>query len=132
MLKKNWYLFTPLILVIVPALIWGYYVSAFGYSPKEGLEALRYFLQSGTRYSQKYANDRFDRVQPGLDGRQVFELIGVPFERHDDDAVWVYSGPRDLTAPYYHERKVLFAKDGKGVLRVKGVVKEFRAPAAGK
>jgi hypothetical protein len=129
MLKKNWYLFTPLLLVIVPALIWGYYVMIFGYAPKEGLEALRYVFQSGTRYPQKYANDRFDLVQPGLDGRQVFELIGVPFERHDDDAVWIYSGPKDLANPYYHERKVVFTRDSKNVPRVKSVVKEFHVPA---
>ena len=127
--KKNWYLFTPLILVIIPAMIFGYYVSSYGYSPKEAMEALRYFLQSGTRYPHKFTERNLDLVRPGMDGRQVFELIDKPFERHDNDAIWIYSGPTNSASPYYHERKVLFTRDAKNIPRVQKVVKEFHAPS---
>jgi hypothetical protein len=127
MLKKNWYLFLPLILVILPTIVWAYYVGAYGYSPKEGWEALRHFWQSDTRYAQKFAQSKFDRLKPGMDGRQVFELIGVPFERHNNDAEWIYALPKGLT-PYYHERKVIFDRDANNVPHVKSVVKEFHTP----
>jgi hypothetical protein len=127
MLKKNWYLFTPLILVIVPALIWGYYVTSYGYKPAEALEALKFFMKSSTRYAQKYSGEKFDRIRPNQDGRQVFELVGVPFERHNNDAEWIYSLPNGTTQ-YYHERKVLFSRDANNVPRVKAVVKEFHTP----
>ena len=70
-----------------------------------------------------------DLVRPGMDGRQVFELIDKPFERHDNDAIWIYSGPTNSASPYYHERKVLFTRDAKNIPRVQKVVKEFHAPS---
>ena len=127
MFKKNWYLFTPFILVAIPALIWGYYVAGYGYTPKEALDGLQHFMQSSTRYSQGYADEKFNSIRPGMDGRQVFERVGVPFERHHDDAEWIYSLPKGLT-PYYHERKVVFVRDKNEVLRVKALVKEFHTP----
>jgi hypothetical protein len=128
MFKRNWYLFTPLILIIIPALAWGYYVGVFGYSPAEAMMATRHFFQSSTRYANKYSEDHFNRlVQPGQDGRKVFEAIGVPFERHNDDAEWIYALPNGST-PYYHERKVIFTRDANNVPRVKQKVKSFHTP----
>lgn len=127
MFKKNWYLFTPLILVAIPALIWAYYVGSYGYTPAEALEASRHFLQSSTRYAQGFSQDKFSRIKAGSDGRMVFEAVGVPFERHDDDAVWIYALPKGST-PYYHERKVLFARDKNQIMRVRALVKGFHTP----
>lgn len=82
MFKKNWYLFTPLILVLIPAAIFLYYSSSVGYETKDAVNATKYFLTSGTRYTMNYDERNFARVKPGMDGRQVFETLGKqPFER---------------------------------------------------
>lgn len=126
MLKKNWYLFTPLLLAGIPALLLGYYILAFGYPVNEAVEAVSHFLESSTRYAIKYDDNRFSRIRPGMGGRDVFELIGVPFERRDNDAEWLYALPQG-TALYYHERKVIFVRDKNNVPLVKETVKGFHA-----
>jgi len=124
MLKKNWYLFVPFVLIAIPGLIFLFYTVKYGYTTAEAIEALRYFTQSQTRYAQKYSDDHFNTIKPGMDGRTVFELIGVPFERHNDDAEWIYALPQGTT-PYYHERIVRFTRDKNNVPRVKETVKQF-------
>lgn len=124
MFKRNWYLFTPLLLVAMPAVLLGYYVLAYGYPVNEAVEATSHFLQSNTRYAMKYSDVNFGRIRPGMDGRQVFEAVGVPFERRDNDTEWLYSLAQGTTK-YYHERKVILAKDSKGIPRVKEVVYGF-------
>ncbi|MDZ4288481.1 MAG: hypothetical protein U0984_11015 [Prosthecobacter sp.] len=127
MFKKNWYLFTPLIIVAIPGLIWAFYLGSYGYTPAEATQALRHFLDSSTRYAQGYSAERFNRIRAGSDGGAVFRAIGVPFERHDNDAEWIYSLPKGST-PYYHQRKVLFARDKNQIPRVTGLVKDFHTP----
>lgn len=126
MLKKNWYLFTPLAFVGLPALILAYYILSFGYSVPEAVEATSHFLQSKTRYALKYSDTSFSRIKPGMRGDQVFQLVGVPFERLNDDAEWIYSLPQGTTK-YYHERKVIFSRDKNRVPFVKETVRGFHA-----
>ena len=124
MFKKNWYLFTPLAVLGLPALILAYYTVSFGYGLDDAIKATTHFIKSGTRYALKYDDLRFRRVVPGLDGRQVFELLGVPFERRDNDTIWVYAlGSGSATA--HHERLVIFARDSKGIPRVSKTVRGF-------
>lgn len=128
MLKKNWYLLTPLLLIAIPALIVVYYIVSFGYTPAEAMKATQYFLQSNTRYTQKYSDANFARLRPGMDGRTVYEVMQMqPFERRDDEAVWIYSLPQG-DAKAYHERTVQLERDKNNVPRVKKVVKTFHAP----
>jgi hypothetical protein len=110
MLKKNWYLFTPLLLAGIPALLLFYYILSFGYPVNEAVEAVSHFLQSSTRYSMKYDDHRFSRVRPGMGGRDVFELIGVPFERRNNDEEWLYALPQGTTR-YYHKNNVPLVKE---------------------
>ena len=124
MLKKNWYLLTPLLLVILPALTWLYYFGVFGYSPSEATEALTHFFQSSTRYAGS-AKDKFDFIKPGMDGRTVYEKIGMPFEGQTG-LEWRYSLPTGTT-PYYHQRKIIFERVN-GIPRVKALVKDFHTP----
>ncbi len=126
MLKKNWYLFTPLAILGLPALLLCYYIISFGYSPDEAVEAVRYFLKSNTRYALKYEDRHFSQIRPGMGGREVFERIGVPFERRNNDEEWLYSLPQGDTQ-YYHERKVIFTRDKNNVPLVKETVKGFHA-----
>lgn len=126
MFRKNWYLFTPLAIVGMPALILAYYIVGYGYPVSEAVEATSHFLQSGTRYAKDYSDRHFALVKPGMGGKEVFDRIGVPFERHNNDTEWLYALPKGLTQ-FYHERKVVFAKDSKGVPRVKEVVRAFHA-----
>jgi hypothetical protein len=124
MLKKNWYLFAPVAVLGLPALILAYYLFSFGYGLDDSIKATTHFVQSSTRYSLKFDELRFRRVVPGLDGRQVFELLGVPFERRDSDTVWVYALGAG-TAKAHHERLVIFARDNKGIPRVSKTVRGF-------
>jgi hypothetical protein len=126
MFRQNWYLFTPLAIIGLPAFLLVYYILSLGYPLNEAVEAVSHFLQSSTRYSMKYDDSRFARVKPGMGGREVFELIGVPFERRDNDSEWLYSLPQGTTK-YYHERKVIFVRDKNNVPLVKETVKAFHA-----
>jgi hypothetical protein len=127
MLKKNWYLFTPLAIVGLPAFLLAFYILAYGYPVNEAVEAVSHFIQSSTRYSMKYSADHFSRIRPGMDGKQVFDYLGVPFERRNNDTEWLYSLPQG-SAKAYHERKILFVRDAKRGPLVKEVVKSFHAP----
>jgi hypothetical protein len=126
MFRKNWYLFTPLAIIGMPALILGYYILSYGYPVNEAVEATRHFLQSGTRYAMKYTDRHFALVKPGMGGQEVFQHLGVPFERRNNDTEWLYALPKGLTQ-FYHERKIIFAKDAKGIPRVKEVIRAFHA-----
>ncbi len=126
MLRKNWYLFTPLAFVGLPALILAYYILSYGYPVSEAVKATSHFLQSSTRYAMKYSDRHFALVKPGMDGRQVFERVGVPFERRNNDTEWLYALPQGSTK-YYHERKVIFTRDKNNIPKVSEVVRAFHA-----
>ncbi|TDU69363.1 hypothetical protein EI77_03016 [Prosthecobacter fusiformis] len=128
MFKKNWYLFTPLLLVAIPAAIYAYYVSSMGYGSTDAANATKYFLVSGTRYAMDYDELNFNRLKPGMDGRQVFLTMGKqPSERHDNDTRWVYSLAKPGSQAY-HERVVVMERDKQNTLRVKELVKRFHVP----
>lgn len=128
MFKKNWYLFTPLLLVAIPVIIYGYYTVSVGYAPKDAMNATKYFLVSGTRYAMDYNELNFNRLQPGMDGRQVYQTMGKqPSERHDNDTRWVYSLPKPGSQAY-HERVIIMERDKQNVPRVKELVRRFHVP----
>lgn len=128
MLKKNWYLFLPLMLVAIPGLLFGYYSTSYGYGSQDAWNATRYFLQSGTRYTQKYQETNFKRLKVGMDGRTVYQVMQMqPFERHDDDTRWVYSLAKPGSSAY-HERVVLMQRGKDNVPRVKAFVRGFKTP----
>lgn len=125
--KRHWYYFAPAVLLLVPTLMILFYSAKFGYSLSESWEAVRHFGTSATRYGQQFSDRQFDRISPGLDGRQVFELVGVPLEGQDR-LDWHYSFPQS-GAQCYHERVVLFERNPKtNVPHVKGVIKRFHGP----
>lgn len=129
MLKKNWYLLLPLLLIAVPGLLFGYYSLSHGYKPADAWNATRYFLQSGTRYTQNYSETNFARLRPGMDGRTVYEVMRMqPFERHDSDSRWLYSLAKP-GATAYHERVVVLERDKDNVPRVKTLLRGFKVPA---
>lgn len=128
MLKKNWYLFTPLLLVIIPTAIFFYYSANVGYNNEDAMNATKHFLTSGTRYPMEYSEVKFDRLQPGMEGGEVYKTMGKqPFERQDNDTRWVYALPKP-GARAYHERVVIMARDSQNVLHVKELVKRFHVP----
>lgn len=125
-MSKNWYLFTPLLIIGLPAFLLAFYILGYGYPVNEAVEAVSHFVQSSTRYSQGYSADHFRMVKSGMGGKQVYDLIGVPFERRNNDSEWLYSLPQGTTN-YYHERKVIFVRDKNNVPLVKETVKAFHA-----
>lgn len=128
MFKKNWYFFTPLLLLAIPAAIYLFYASSMGYSSTDSMNATKYFLVSGTRYAMEYNEVNFNRLQPGMDGRQVYQIMGKqPSERLDNDTRWVYSLAKPGSKAY-HERVVIMERDKQNVPRVKELVRRFHTP----
>ncbi len=130
MLKKNWYFFVPVVLIAIPALVVAFYMFGYGYAFDDAWKATKHFGSSSTRYAVKYDAERFNRITQGIDGRQVFELVGVPFEGQGG-LEWKYALPGGDT-PYYHERLVIFERDKNEVPRVKRLVKGFHTGEAAK
>lgn len=129
LLKKRWYYFAPVVLVLVPLLLTLYFSMTYGYSMSEAFNVVRHMGQSGTRFPVRYEERNFDKLRPGMDGRTVYQTMSVqPFEGQGG-ANWKYSLPKDH-APYFHERLVIMEPDKDGVPRVKQVVKRFHEPAA--
>jgi hypothetical protein len=126
MLKKNWYLLLPFLLFAVPGMLFAYYSLSHDYESEDAWKATRYFLLSGTRYTQNYSEANFTRLRPGMDGRTVYEVMRMqPFERHDNDSRWLYS----LAKPgchAYHERVVILERGKDNVPRVKTLVRRFK------
>lgn len=126
-LKRRWYYLAPAVLLLVPMVMVLFYSAKFGYSVSESWTAVRHFSSSATRYGQKFSERQFSRIKPGLDGRQVFELVGVPLEGQDR-LDWHYSFPQS-GAQAYHERVVLFERNPKtSIPFVKSVIKRFHSP----
>ena len=125
--KRNWYFFTPLIIIAIPLLIAVNSMVSWGYKFDESMNALIHFGSTDTRYSIGFSEDHFRLVRPGMDGATVYKTIKNPFERLDNDTRWLYSLPQD-NAKYFHERALIFAKDANGVPRVKEVISRFHTP----
>ena len=126
-LQRNWYFFTPIVIIISPLIIAVNSMVNWGYSFSESMNALMHFGSTDTRYSIGFSELGFKTLRKGMDGRTVYSLIKNPFERQMDDTVWRYSLPQG-DATYYHERTVVFEKDAQGIPRVKEVVSRFHTP----
>ncbi|MFM7606299.1 MAG: hypothetical protein ACKO8Z_14035 [Prosthecobacter sp.] len=126
-LQRNWYLFTPLVIIIIPLIMAVNSMVNWGYGFSESMNALVHFGSTDTRYAIGFSELGFKTLRKGMDGRMVYSLIKNPFERQQDDTVWLYSLPQS-GATYYHERSVIFEKDSQGIPRVKQVVSRFHTP----
>ncbi|MBL9113421.1 MAG: hypothetical protein JNJ83_00325 [Verrucomicrobiaceae bacterium] len=128
-LKKNWYFLVPAVLVAVPLLITVYISTKYNYSMGDAWVVFQTSTKAKTKFqSQKYTERGFAKVQPGMTGRDVFEILGVPLERHDDDTRWHYSLPVS-GAGYYHERTIILQP---GTGKVASVINRYRTPESPK
>ncbi|MDI1311138.1 hypothetical protein [Prosthecobacter sp.] len=126
-IKKNWYFFTPAIIIIIPALMVMFYTLNHGYSVPDSINAVFHVGSTGTRYSMDFSERKFNMVRPGMDGRTVFNTIKNPMEGNNpgaDIANWRYSLPAS-GAGYYHERTIVMEKDKNGIPRVKQRISRF-------
>jgi hypothetical protein len=123
-MKKRYFLI-PVALLCAPLLMTLYISANYGYDFKESWEVLKAVGKSDTKFQAlKFEERNFRKITPGMTGRDVFELVGLPLERHNNDAKWSYSVPVS-GAEYYHERTVLMDK---GV--VTQVICRFHKPEA--
>lgn len=125
--KRNWYFFTPAVIIIIPALMVVSYTLNDGYSVSDSINAVFHLGSTGTRYSMGFSERNFKMVKPGMDGRAVFNTIKSPMEGNDpgaDVARWRYSLPSS-GAGYYHERTIVLEKDKNGIPRVKQRISRF-------
>jgi len=128
-IKKNWYFFTPAVIIIIPALMVVFCTINYGYSVPDSINSVFHIGSTGTRYSMGFTERKFLLVQPGMDGKTVFNTIRNPMQGNDpgaDVASWRYSLPAS-GAGYYHERTIVFAKDKNGIQRVKQRISRFHA-----
>ena len=127
--KKNWYMFTPAAILVIPALMVVFCTINYGYSIPDSINAVFHVGSTGTRYSMGFSEHKFSLVKIGMDGNTVFETIRNPMEGIDPSAAvanWRYSLPAS-GAGYYHERTIVLAKDKSGVFRVKQRISRFHA-----
>jgi hypothetical protein len=124
LLKKYWFVILPISLLCLPLIMVGYTKMTYGYSWAESTEVLRAIGKNNTKFQEtKYEERKFRRIEPGMNGRDVFELVGVPLERNmPDDTVWRYSVNVGGTG-YFHERTL---KMERGI--VKEVIIRFSQP----
>lgn len=130
LIKRRWYYFAPVVLLLIPVLLVLLFSFKFGYGMSEAWRAVQHMGQSSTRYTQRFAERNFDKVRPGMTAKQVYDIMSIqPFERHGDTK-WEYSLPQD-GAQYFHERTLLLERDPKtNIPIVKQVIKRFHEPAA--
>ncbi|MFO1483225.1 MAG: hypothetical protein U1F71_07630 [Verrucomicrobiaceae bacterium] len=127
-IKRNWYLLTPAVILLIPAMMILFCSVNYGYSFSESWNALRHFGSTGTRYAQGFSERKFRMVQIGMDGRTVYNIVRNPMERNVPvDNEWRYSLPAS-GAEYYHERTLILEKDAKGIPRVKQRISRFHMP----
>jgi LysM repeat protein len=119
--QRNWYFFTPLIVLSIPLLMGIYSMLTWGYGFSESMTAMMKFASTDTRYATGFSESQFARIVPGLDGRTVYQLIKNPFEGGLSDPVWKYTLPQ-TEIDCYHERTLHFEKDNNGIPRVKKII----------
>ena len=127
-LKRRWYYFAPLVLVLVPLLMTVFVSMKYGYSMGESWTAVRHIGQTGTRFAQKYEERNFDKLRPGMDGRTVYQTMNMQPLEGQTGSDWRYSLPADQAA-YFHERTVIMEPDAQRIPRVKQVIKRLHMPA---
>lgn len=128
-LKRRWYYFAPLVLVLVPLLMTVFVSMKYGYSMGDSWTAVCHIGQTSTRFAQKYEERNFDKIRPGMDGRTVYQTMNMQPLEGQTGREWKYSLP-DGQAAYFHERTVLMEPDAQKIPRVKQVVKRLHVPAA--
>jgi hypothetical protein len=122
-LTKRWYLLIPLLLLCSPLLIILYFVVTYGYTYTEAVECFKAVGKTDTKFRVGiYSEAKFHEVEPGFSGKDLFDRLGIPLERHNGDTEWCYSLPVGGT-PYYHERTFIM-KNGK----VTRVICRFHTP----
>ena len=84
--KRNWYFFTPLIIIAIPMLMAVNAMVNWGYKFDESMKALMHFGSTDTRYSIGFSEDHFRRIRPGMDGKTVYKIVKNPFERQANDS----------------------------------------------
>lgn len=106
-LKKNWYYVIPVGLLAMPVIMILFISVSYGYNLDESIACFKAFGQENTKFQAlKFSESSFRKIEPGMTGRDVFELLGVPLERHDNDTKWVYSQPMS-GAKFFHERAIM-------------------------
>jgi hypothetical protein len=125
-LKKNWYFVIPVALLLLPLVMTGYISMTYGYTMADAWTAFKTAGEADTKFqTPKYSERGFSKVTVGMQGREVYELIGQPLERHGpDQLIWHYSRPvRD--ARYFHER-TLIMEPGTG--KVASIINRYHIP----
>lgn len=126
-IKKNWYFFTPAVLLIIPALMVVFCTVNYGYTIPDSINAVLHFGSTSTRYSIGFTERKFKSVRVGMDGRSIFNTLRTPMERNmPEDTEWRYSLPGS-GAGYYHERTLILEKDKNGIPRVKKSISRLHA-----
>jgi outer membrane protein assembly factor BamE (lipoprotein component of BamABCDE complex) len=123
-LKKRWYYLIPVLLVCFPVLMVLYVSVTYDYGLNESWTYIQNMDKTDTKFRVgKYSESRFNKIDPGMMGSDVFELIGLPLERNmPDDTRWSYSVAQH-GAKYFHERVVLMERG-----KVTGTIKRFHVP----
>lgn len=126
-LQRNWYFFTPALIILIPVLMILFCSVKYQYGLPEAARAVLNFGSTGTRRSIGFSERNFRLVREGMDVKSVFAIIANPMERLDNDTRWRYSLPAS-GASFYHERTLIFERDKNGVLRVKERISRFSTP----
>jgi hypothetical protein len=122
-LKKNWYFVIPTGLLLSPLLIIFYISATYGYNFSESAAVLANAGKSNTKFQHmQFSEAKFREIHPGMMGRDVYEVLGLPLERHDNDTRWLYSLPVG-GAEYFHERTVVMDHG-----KVTGTINRFHTP----
>jgi hypothetical protein len=123
-ITKRWYLAIPLLLLCFPLLMVLYISISYSYSLSESWLYLQNMDKSTTKFRVgAYSEGRFKKIQPGMMGRDVFELVGMPLERNmPEDTRWSYAVPVSGST-YFHERVVVLEKG-----KVASIIKRFHTP----
>ena len=123
-LKKRWYYLIPVLLVCFPLLMVLYVSLSYGYSPAESWSYIQNMDKTESKFRiGAYSEGRFDKVEVGMSGSDVYQLLGMPIERNmPEDTRWSYSVALN-GSKYFHERLVLLEKG-----KVTGIIKRFHMP----
>jgi hypothetical protein len=122
-LKKNWYYLIPAMFLLSPVFILLYISASYGYTLPQSISVMKHLGEENTKFqTPTYRENKFTRIVPGMGVKQVFEMVGMPLERHDNDTRWIYSTPVG-GAPYFHERTLLMSGG-----KVTKVINRFHMP----
>lgn len=122
-LTKRWYLAIPAFFLCIPLLMILYYQASYGYSFDEAVECFKAVGKENTKFRQgNYSESKFHEIKPGNSGKDIFDRLGTPLERHDGDTKWLYSLPVGGTE-YYHERTFIMEAG-----KVTNVICRFHTP----